>query len=137
MSAIEYGSALGGGILIGLAALLLLLVGGHVAGISGIVTGLGGASDKGWRLAFVTGLITVPLAAFGFNLAEAAPLQHYFPWRLALAGLLVGLGARLGNGCTSGHGICGLGRRSPRSVVATLVFMAAGMATVALSGPGG
>ncbi|AEY01440.1 hypothetical protein GU3_08420 [Oceanimonas sp. GK1] len=130
-------TALAGGLLIGAAALLLLLVGGRIAGISGIVAGIGGQSDRGWRIAFVVGLVAVPLVLFGLNMAEAASLQHYSPWRLVLAGLLVGIGTRLGNGCTSGHGICGLGRLSPRSMVATLMFMAAGIATVTLLGLGG
>ena len=130
-------TALVGGLLIGSAALLLLLVGGRIAGISGIVAGIGSQPDKGWRLAFVAGLVAVPLVLFGLNAAEAASLQHYLPWRLALAGLLVGIGTRLGNGCTSGHGICGMGRLSPRSMVATVLFIVAGMATVALTGLGG
>lgn len=130
-------SALAGGLLIGVAALLLLLVGGRIAGISGIVAGIGSQSDKGWRIAFTVGLIAVPFGVFTLNLAEAYSLQDYSPWRLLIAGLLVGIGTRLGNGCTSGHGICGMGRLSPRSIVATLVFMAAGIATVTLSGLGG
>ena len=130
-------SALAGGVLIGVAALLLLLVGGRIAGISGIVAGIGSRSDKGWRLAFTAGLIAVPFGVFTLNLAEAYSLQDYSPWRLIIAGLLVGIGTRLGNGCTSGHGICGMGRLSPRSIVATLIFMAAGIATVTLSGWGG
>ncbi|OYD24910.1 YeeE/YedE family protein [Oceanimonas baumannii] len=130
-------SALAGGLLIGVAALLLLLVGGRIAGISGIVAGIGSQSDKGWRIAFTAGLIAVPFGVFTLNLAEAYSLQDYSPWRLLIAGLLVGIGTRLGNGCTSGHGICGMGRLSPRSIVATLVFMAAGIATVTLSGLGG
>ncbi|WP_346351914.1 YeeE/YedE family protein [Oceanimonas sp. AH20CE76] len=130
-------SALGGGLLIGSAALILLLVGGRIAGISGIVAGIGSQSDKGWRLAFVAGLVAVPMLIFGLDLAEAYSLQEYSPWRLLLAGLLVGIGTRLGNGCTSGHGICGMGRLSPRSIIATLMFMAAGIATVTLLGLGG
>lgn len=130
-------SALAGGVLIGVAALLLLLVGGRIAGISGIVAGIGSQSDKGWRIAFTAGLIVVPFGVFTLNLAEAYSLQDYSPWRLLIAGLLVGIGTRLGNGCTSGHGICGMGRLSPRSIVATLIFMAAGIATVTLSGWGG
>ncbi|MGP7733011.1 YeeE/YedE family protein [Oceanimonas smirnovii] len=130
-------SALGGGLLIGSAALILLLVGGRIAGISGIVAGIGSQPDKGWRLAFVAGLVAVPMLIFGLDLAEAYSLQEYSPWRLLLAGLLVGIGTRLGNGCTSGHGICGMGRLSPRSIIATLMFMAAGIATVTLLGLGG
>ncbi|WP_107852804.1 YeeE/YedE family protein [Oceanimonas marisflavi] len=130
-------TALAGGLLIGSAALLLFVVGGRIAGISGIVAGIGSQPDKSWRMAFVAGLVAVPLVLFGLDVANAASLQHYSPWRLLVAGLLVGIGTRLSNGCTSGHGICGLGRLSPRSVVATLIFMAAGIATVTLTGLGG
>lgn len=130
-------TALAGGLLIGSAALLLFVLGGRIAGISGIVAGIGSQPDKSWRMAFVAGLVAVPLVLFGLDVANAASLQHYSPWRLLVAGLLVGIGTRLSNGCTSGHGICGLGRLSPRSVVATLIFMAAGIATVTLSGLGG
>lgn len=129
-------TALLGGVLIGSAALLLLIVGGRIAGISGIVAGIGGQPDKGWRIAFVAGLVLVPLLLFGSGLAVAPPLDAFSWPRLLLAGLLVGIGTRLGNGCTSGHGICGMGRLSPRSMVATLVFIAAGIATVGLLGMG-
>ena len=130
-------TALLGGLLIGGGALLLLIVGGRIAGISGIVAGIGAQPDKGWRIAFVAGLLLVPLLLFSTRLAEAPSLESFSAVRLALAGLLVGLGTRLGNGCTSGHGICGMGRFSLRSVVATLVFIAAGIATVTLLGWGG
>ncbi|PSJ45760.1 hypothetical protein C7H85_10325 [Zobellella endophytica] len=129
-------TALLGGVLIGGAALLLLIVGGRIAGISGIVAGIGGLPDKGWRLAFVAGLVLVPFVLFGSGLAEAPSLDAFSWPRLLLAGLLVGIGTRLGNGCTSGHGICGMGRLSLRSMVATLVFIAAGIATVGLLGMG-
>ncbi len=129
-------SALLGGMLIGSGALLLLLAGGRIAGISGIVTGIGAQPDKGWRIAFVAGLILVPLVLFGFDWVTAPSLERFSVLRLALAGLLVGIGSRLGNGCTSGHGICGMGRLSWRSVVATLIFMTAGIVTVTLLGVG-
>ncbi|MBL1378197.1 YeeE/YedE family protein [Zobellella iuensis] len=130
-------SALLGGILIGGGALLLLIVGGRIAGISGIVAGIGAQPDRGWRIAFVAGLVLVPFVLFGSGLAEAPSLVRFSAFKLALAGLLVGIGTRLGNGCTSGHGICGMGRFSLRSIVATLVFIAAGIATVTLLGLGG
>ncbi|ATG73345.1 hypothetical protein CGX12_01140 [Zobellella denitrificans] len=130
-------TALLGGLLIGGGALLLLIVGGRIAGISGIVAGIGAQPDKGWRIAFVAGLLLVPFVLFGSGLAEAPSLERFSVLKLVLAGLLVGLGTRLGNGCTSGHGICGMGRFSLRSVVATLVFIAAGIATVTLLGWGG
>lgn len=130
-------SALLGGMLIGGGALLLLIVGGRIAGISGILAGIGSQPDKGWRIAFVIGLVAVPFMLFSTRLSEAPSLAGISVFRLALAGLLVGIGTRLGNGCTSGHGICGMGRLSPRSMVATLVFIAAGIATVTLFGLGG
>ncbi|WP_375057800.1 YeeE/YedE family protein [Zobellella sp. DQSA1] len=130
-------TALLGGFLIGGGALLLLIVGGRIAGISGIVAGIGTQPDKGWRIAFVAGLVLVPFVLFGTGLAEVPSLERFSVFKLMLAGLLVGIGTRLGNGCTSGHGICGMGRFSPRSIVATLVFIAAGIATVTLLGLGG
>ncbi|XAH21221.1 YeeE/YedE family protein [Xylophilus sp. GW821-FHT01B05] len=127
-------ASLAGGALIGLAAALLLLLNGRIAGISGIVGGLLGrsvAGDRLWRVLFVAGLLlAVPLwHAFG-----ALPLPHIAAGTptLIAAGLLVGLGTRYGAGCTSGHGVCGLSRGSPRSLVATAAFMAAGFATVYL-----
>ena len=124
-------SALAGGALIGVAAAMFLLLNGRVAGISGIVGGLlkpvGG--DVGWRIAFVTGLVVAPLV---YGLFAAVPhLQiDASPVALVVAGLLVGVGTRYGSGCTSGHGVCGLSRLSPRSLVATLSFMGAGFVTV-------
>jgi uncharacterized protein len=126
-------AALGGG-LIGLAAALLILLGGRVAGVSGIVGGLlhgPSAGEWAWRIAFVGGLILSPAL---YRLFAVAPeVRSAAGWgTVALAGLLVGVGTRLGSGCTSGHGVCGLARLSPRSLVATLSFMAAGMAIVFL-----
>ncbi|MGO4998309.1 YeeE/YedE family protein [Oceanisphaera sp. W20_SRM_FM3] len=134
-------SALLGGVSIGLGALLLLLGAGKVAGISGIIAGLGRANrdqhaDKSWRLAFLLGLVLVPTVLFASQQIAVPNLAEFSVIKLVLAGLLVGIGTRLGNGCTSGHGICGMGRFSRRSLVATLVFMAAGMVTVTLLGPG-
>lgn len=121
-----------GGALIGLAAALLLALHGRIAGISGIVGGLlpPRAGDALWRLLFVLGLM---LGALLVRLCSGAPLAvpvESSTFTLVLGGLLVGLGTRLGSGCTSGHGICGLARLSPRSVVAVLTFMASAMLTV-------
>jgi len=122
---------LAGGLLIGMAAALLLWLNGRIAGISNIVGGLWAASpgDFSWRWLFVLGLL-----AGGLSLALVSPQafgQSPSTWpTLGLAGLLVGFGASLGNGCTSGHGVCGLSRRSLRSLIATLVFMSTGIATV-------
>lgn len=125
------GTALAGGALIGLAAAGLVLLAGRVAGISGIVGGLLRplAGDRAWRWAFTVGLLLSPWLVALFT----APLQVQIdagPGTLVLAGLLVGVGTRYGAGCTSGHGVCGLSRLSPRSLAATAAFMAAGFATV-------
>ena len=122
-------SSLAGGILIGLAAAALLLLLGRIAGISGIVGGLLQPSkgDTGWRLAFVLGLLAAPTVYTLFQPLPEIEVSTDLPVLLA-AGLLVGVGTRYG--CTSGHGVCGLSRLSPRSLAATLVFMAAGFATV-------
>ena len=124
-------AALAGGALIGLAAALFALFNGRIAGISGIVGGLlaSGAGDRGWRLAFVAGLIVSPLL-FALFATLPTPRIDADSGALALAGLLVGAGSRYGAGCTSGHGVCGLSRFSSRSLAATLAFMAAGFATV-------
>jgi len=124
-------SSLAGGILIGLSAALLILGSGRVAGISGIVGGLlkPGGPDTTWRLAFLGGLLVAPLLWRLFAaLPEAQPVAG--GGLLVVAGLLVGIGTRYGSGCTSGHGVCGLSRLSPRSLVATLAFMGAGFVTV-------
>lgn len=124
-------ASLAGGVLIGIAAAMLLLLNGRIAGISGIVGGLltPERSDIAWRVAFVLGLLAAPLA---FHLFRSYPLPRIEAGfgTLVIAGLLVGAGTSYGAGCTSGHGVCGLARLSPRSLVATLAFMAAGMATV-------
>jgi uncharacterized membrane protein YedE/YeeE len=120
-----------GGVLIGLAAAMLVRLNGRIAGISGIVGGLlrprGG--ETGWRLAFVAGLLVAPLLMAALGHAGAPRIDASFG-TLVLAGLLVGVGTTYGSGCTSGHGVCGLSRLSPRSLVATVAFIAAGMATV-------
>jgi hypothetical protein len=124
-------SAAIGGVMIGIAAALLVLLNGRIAGISGIVGGLfrPAAGDVAWRLAFIVGLILAPVLAAAFAQPPTVTIDADYPV-LALAGLLVGIGTRYGGGCTSGHGVCGVSRVSPRSIVATLVFMAAGFATV-------
>lgn len=127
-------SALIGGMLIGAAALFLLLAGGRIAGISGIVSGLLQRPQQieRWRVWFVLGLILGgPLAWWGLGRPQAG-WEHTSLGVMAVAGLLVGVGSRLGNGCTSGHGICGVGRLSPRSIAATITFMLTGMLTVGL-----
>lgn len=124
-------ASLAGGLLIGLAAALLILFNGKIAGISGIVGGLlrPVRRDIAWRIAFIGGLISAPL--FYQLIAPLPSVQTDASTSiLILAGLLVGIGSRYGSGCTSGHGVCGLSRGSLRSVVATLSFMLAGFATV-------
>jgi uncharacterized protein len=121
-----------GGALIGLAAVTLMLANGRIAGVSGIVAGLSAPrhGDIGWRIAFVAGLC---LGAFIYALARGGSLQIELQASLPImiaAGLLVGFGTRLGSGCTSGHGICGIARFSPRSLLATVVFMASAFVTV-------
>ena len=125
-------AALAGGLLIGLAAALLLSFNGRIAGISGIMGGLLArprAEEFGWRAAFVLGLLLAPALYRLF--ADLPESRIDAGWAtLVAAGLMVGYGSRLGSGCTSGHGVCGLSRLSPRSLVATLTFMAAGFVTV-------
>jgi uncharacterized protein len=127
-------SALLGGALIGLAAALMMLLLGRITGISGILAGCldGVGRDKGWRIAFIIGLIAPPLigSAAGFRLL---PPQMPTSWILiGFAGLLVGFGTRLGGGCTSGHGVCGIARLSTRSIAATMIFMITAMIVVAI-----
>jgi hypothetical protein len=132
-SALTPWSSLAGGLLIGIAAATLALFNGRIAGISGIIGGLLRLpkGDSGWRAAFVIGLIGAPLLyALAFTLPRPEINAGY--GSLILAGLMVGIGTRYGAGCTSGHGVCGLSRLSPRSAVATLAFMGAGFVTVYL-----
>ena len=128
------GSALAGGALIGGAAAMLMLLNGRIAGISGVIGGLlrPVSGDLAWRVAFVLGLVAAPGVYALF--AVLPPSRIDAQWALLVAaGLLVGVGTRYGSGCTSGHGVCGLARLSPRSLAATLAFMAAGFATVAVT----
>ena len=131
LNAFTPASAAAGGALIGLAAAMLLLFSGRIAGISGILGGLlrPKAGDVSWRLAFVIGLLAAPAA---YQLFAALPESRIETGDalIIVAGLLVGVGTRYGSGCTSGHGVCGLSRLSVRSLVATLVFMASGFVTV-------
>ena len=124
-------SALAGGMIIGLAVALFLLVNGRIAGISGIVGGLlvPRATDFGRRLAFVAGLLAAPAACALVAALPAPTMDAGYPL-LVVSGLLVGVGTRYAGGCTSGHGVCGLARLSSRSLVATLCFMGAGVVTV-------
>ncbi|HEX6572087.1 MAG TPA: YeeE/YedE family protein [Steroidobacteraceae bacterium] len=118
-----------GGVLIGAGAALLLWRNGQVAGISGITASVirGEPGDTGWRLAFLAGLLA-PAAIVGLD--PSLPGDNLAV--LVLSGLLVGIGTRIGSGCTSGHGVCGISSLSPRSIVATLIFMATAMLTVAV-----
>ena len=124
-------ASLAGGVLLGLASAIFILVNGRILGISGIVGGLfrPKAGDVGWRLSFLLGLLVAPL----LYALVAGPIAARIDagWvTVVIAGLLVGVGTRFGSGCTSGHGVCGLSRLSPRSLVATLAFMGAGFVTV-------
>ena len=124
-------ASLAGGLMIGLASALFLLFNGRIAGISGIVGGLlrPVRGDVIWRVAFVMGIVGAPLLFSALRPLPVTEVAAGYPM-LIIAGLLVGIGTRYGSGCTSGHGVCGLSRRSPRSLVATVAFMFAGFATV-------
>jgi uncharacterized membrane protein YedE/YeeE len=138
-------SALLGGAMIGLSATLMMLLLGRIAGISGILAGcLDGvrgdgtsrdvARDISWRVAFILGLVAVPLIANATGFFTVPPPQMPANWSLiAVAGLLVGFGTRMGGGCTSGHGVCGVARLSPRSLTATVIFVATAAAVVAVT----
>lgn len=136
-------ASLAGGVLVGAAAALLVLFNGRIAGVSGVLGGLlaPAPGEVAWRAAFVAGLVLSPVAYA--LVAAVPPLVVEAGWlTLVVAGLLVGVGTRYAAGCTSGHGVCGLSRLSPRSLVATLVFMGTGFVTVfllrhVLAGAGG
>jgi hypothetical protein len=121
-----------GGVILGVAAALYVLLHGRILGISGIISGLlhPTLSDSGWRLSLILGIISAPfMAALFFGIFPVVEIEA--DWvAIVIAGLLVGFGVQYGSGCTSGHGICGLSRLSPRSLVATIAFMAAGFLTV-------
>lgn len=134
MAAFDPVSALLGGCLIGIASAMLMGLTGRIAGISGILGGalLKSAGDKAWRLAFLAGLVGAPMVMSLIALPLPEP-QMPASWILiAVSGVLVGFGTRLGGGCTSGHGVCGMGRMSRRSIIATIVFMASATIVVAI-----
>ena len=119
-----------GGVLLGLSAMWLLLSLGRIAGISGIAWGSLAGPERVWRTLFLVGLLLGGLLTHN-AIGQPVPAESTAPlWMVVASGLLVGLGTRMGGGCTSGHGVCGLGRRSPRSLVATLTFMTLGVITV-------
>ena len=134
---IDYTNAIGGGLLIGLASLFLFLSIGRIAGVSGILwrslsVKSGQESERLWSIVFVVG---VCFGGWFLHVIADIPVPELVTenrWQIALSGLLVGFGTRLGNGCTSGHGVCGIGRLSLRSVVATSVFMLTAVLTVIL-----
>ena len=128
-------SAAIGGALIGFSAVLLMLLTGRIAGISGIFGGLldPGNNDKGWRIAFIAGLILAPVISGWIGYAMPPPKMPASWTVIIAAGLLVGFGTRMGGGCTSGHGICGVARWSDRSIAATVIFMLVAILTVAIT----
>ena len=127
-------TSLAGGVLLGIASALFILLNGRVLGVSGILGSLlrPQKGDTGWRLFFLAGLLVAPTLWALFSPAVVPRIAAGWPV-LMIAGLLVGWGTRYGSGCTSGHGVCGLSRLSPRSLVATLAFMGAGFVTVLLA----
>ena len=125
-------SAAIGGLLIGSAAVVLLWLDGRIAGVSGILSGVfppASIAQGAWRLAFIVGLVTAAGAWLNFGPGQGA-IPEFRGWITVSAGFLVGLGTAMGSGCTSGHGVCGLGRLSVRSLAATITFVAFGMLTV-------
>ena len=128
-------SGLLGGALLGLAASMLMILTGRLAGVSGVLGGLltPRPGDRAWRVAFIAGLIAAPLLAALAGAPLPAPRMTSNMALIALAGLLVGFGTRIGNGCTSGHGVCGFARLSTRSITATLIFMITAIITVAIA----
>ncbi|MEH0074260.1 YeeE/YedE family protein [Pannonibacter sp. Pt2] len=127
--------SLAGGALIGLAAVALMAVHGRIAGITGILGGFlpgSGESDRGWRIAFIAGMIAAPITAMAATGSMPQISVPVSTLALVAGGFLVGIGATFGSGCTSGHGVCGLSRLSARSIAATLTFMATGAVTVFL-----
>lgn len=125
-------NALIGGSIIGISVSLMLLLNGRVTGISGIINGIltPAKGDTAWRVLFVLGLLAGGLTVSAFNPETFSGQLPTENWTIVVAGLLVGFGTILGSGCTSGHGVCGLSRLSPRSMIATMTFIAAGVAAV-------
>lgn len=130
----EWTSALLGGAIIGVAVTLMLLLNGRVTGVSGIVGGLISSfkEKKSWRIMFILGLFSGGLVIRALHPEKLGVPIPNEDWMVVVAGLLVGFGSSMGSGCTSGHGVCGISRLSPRSIVATIVFMAAGITAVFL-----
>ena len=127
----EFITPIVGGLLIGSAAVVLLLALGRIAGISGIVWGAVSAqADNSWRWMFIAGLLAGPFLYHAISSTPYPAVSAQPIWTALVGGLLVGIGVKLGSGCTSGHGVCGIGRLSIRSVVATLTFMGTGITTV-------
>jgi uncharacterized membrane protein YedE/YeeE len=128
-------SGLVGGAIIGLAAAMLMLLTGRIAGISGVFAGIlsGDRADRGWRVAFVAGLMGAPFLGALLGSPLPRPAMPASLMLVIVSGFLVGLGSRMGGGCTSGHGVCGIARLSPRSLVFTTVFMVTAIATVAIA----
>ncbi|MGP9801634.1 YeeE/YedE family protein [Rheinheimera sp. NSM] len=125
-------AALVGGSIIGLGALILFVFSGRIAGISGIAAAaLFSAEGRSWRLAFLAGIIAGPLLV-GTVISDFSYSTPQLSWQVIVAGLLVGIGTGWGSGCTSGHGICGISRLSPRSITATVLFMFSGMLVATL-----
>ena len=131
MTEVNWIRALAGGMLIGISATILLAFNGRIAGISGIVNGaIKFTKEENWRWLFIVGMLAGGFF-FKFLLAsESTPLSPFVPWAMIVGGLLVGFGTRMGNGCTSGHGVCGLGRLSFRSLIAVITFMITAIITV-------
>jgi uncharacterized protein len=131
MADFNWATALGGGILIGVSATILLAFNGRIAGISGIVNGaITFTKEELWRWVFLLGML-LGGGLYEYGLApQPTPTSTFAPWAMIVGGFLVGFGTRMGGGCTSGHGVCGLGRFSPRSGVAVVTFLIAGMMTV-------
>jgi uncharacterized membrane protein YedE/YeeE len=127
-------AAFGGGLAIGLAATLLFALQGRLLGVSGLINGLLDRlrGDRDWRAALLVGVVLGALAWTALAAGAPAPRSGFPGWALALAGLLVGYGTRVGSGCTSGHGVCGIARLSPRSILATTTFISTGALTLYL-----
>ena len=131
MAEVDWIAALAGGILIGLSATILLAFDGRIAGISGIVNGAMKFTQKeNWRWLFIVGMLAGGFFYEYVFASEPTPLSSFAPGAMIVGGLLVGFGTRMGNGCTSGHGVCGLGRLSFRSLVAVITFMITAIITV-------
>ncbi len=131
MSGVNWIAALAGGMLIGLSATILLAFDGRIAGISGMVNGaIKFRPEENWRWLFIAGMLAGGLIYEYVFASESTPVSSFAPVAMIIGGLLVGFGTRMGNGCTSGHGVCGLGRLSLRSLVAVITFMITAIITV-------